>query len=502
MIASRAIISALALWLAFSGVAAGEQFYVNESGWWRDGGAFNASGTPISAAVGAVGEGDAIFVWNGTYYEGGGVSITKERITLQGEDVNTTTIHGRWTAEKVVNVSGNYVNVSGFTVAGSASDGSGIYVNANYCSISDNDAPEMRYGIYLDSSSNCTLKNNNASSNRYGIYLSSSSNYNTLTSNNASDNYRGIYLSSSSNCTLENNIVNSKGCGGITYGGIYLSSSSNCTLENNIVNSNNDCGISLSSSSNCVLTNNTASSKGLGGTSISLSSSSNCVLTNNTASSHEWGIGICLSSSSNCVLTNNTASSTASSNRYGAGICLSSSSDNNTITGNNVSNNWNGIHLGSTSINNTIKENTISGNTNYGMYLDWSGDNEIYHNNFVNNNVQAYDHNGFNSWDKGASVGGNYWSDHSCSGNPSDGTEPYTGMDTNAGAVDNYPFEEPDGWATAPPHSTTADAAIALQIAVGSCPPDSRYDVSGDGSVTSLDALMILQAAAGSIEIG
>jgi hypothetical protein len=45
---------------------------------------------------------------------------------------------------------------------------------------------------------------------------------------------------------------------------------------------------------------------------------------------------------------------------------------------------------------------------------------------------------------------------------------------------------------------TTSDAAIALQIAVGSRPPDLRWDVSRDGSVTSLDALMILQAAAGS----
>jgi hypothetical protein len=80
------------------------------------------------------------------------------------------------------------------------------------------------------------------------------------------------------------------------------------------------------------------------------------------------------------------------------------------------------------------------------MYLDYSGDNEIYHNNFIGNTKQAYDHNGFNSWDKGASVGGNYWSDHSCSGNPSGGTEPYNGIDTNAGAVDTYPFEDQDGW--------------------------------------------------------
>ena len=48
---------------------------------------------------------------------------------------------------------------------------------------------------------------------------------------------------------------------------------------------------------------------------------------------------------------------------------------------------------------------------------------------------------------------------------------------------------------------TTADAGIALQIAVGSSPPDLRWDVSGDKRVTSLDALMILQAAAGVIEL-
>ncbi|RZB30957.1 MAG: hypothetical protein AEth_00911 [Candidatus Argoarchaeum ethanivorans] len=35
MIASRAIIGMLAMWLAFCGMAADEQLYVNESGWWR-----------------------------------------------------------------------------------------------------------------------------------------------------------------------------------------------------------------------------------------------------------------------------------------------------------------------------------------------------------------------------------------------------------------------------------------------------------------------------------
>jgi hypothetical protein len=45
--------------------------------------------------------------------------------------------------------------------------------------------------------------------------------------------------------------------------------------------------------------------------------------------------------------------------------------------------------------------------------------------------------------------------------------------------------------------ASTTDAVIALVIAAGSREYDSRWDVSGDGQVTSLDALMILQAAGG-----
>jgi hypothetical protein len=52
---------------------------------------------------------------------------------------------------------------------------------------------------------------------------------------------------------------------------------------------------------------------------------------------------------------------------------------------------------------------------------------------------------------------------------------------------------------------TSADAAIALEIAAGSHPCDAEMlavaDVSGDNRVTSLDALMILQAATGEITL-
>ncbi|MEA1945398.1 MAG: dockerin type I domain-containing protein [Euryarchaeota archaeon] len=48
---------------------------------------------------------------------------------------------------------------------------------------------------------------------------------------------------------------------------------------------------------------------------------------------------------------------------------------------------------------------------------------------------------------------------------------------------------------------TPADAVIALRITAGSHPFDDAADVSGDGWVTALDALMILQAAVGAIKL-
>ena len=63
-------------------------------------------------------------------------------------------------------------------------------------------------------------------------------------------------------------------------------------------------------------------------------------------------------------------------------------------------------------------------------------------------------------------------------------------------------YVDEGGWQRVDDAFTTADASIALQIAVGSRPHDVTLDGSGDGSVTSLEALMILQAAAGRVEIG
>jgi parallel beta-helix repeat protein len=198
-----------------------------------------------------------------------------------------------------------------------------------------------------------------------------------------------------------------------------------------------------------------------------------------------------------------------------AGIGMSSSS-NNIISGNTIELNNYGIIYDRDSTNNGIFRNNISSNSEYGVYIrssDGTGilpSNNIHHNNFMDNNQNAKDEIGeddVNRWYNLNLREGNYWSDHICTGNPSNGSQPYH-IGGDGRAVDRYPFADVNGWLpilqrgdlNSDGEITPTDAAIALRIAA-SGGYDDVADVSRDGRITSLDALMILQAAAGRIEL-
>ena len=250
------IILALALWLAFCGMAAAEQLYVNESGWWRDGGTYNASTAPIQAAVGAATAGDSIYVHGGSYT--GHVDVDKE-LTLEGEGAEVVTVTATSSSDSVFEVTAaDYVNISGFAVRGATDyDVAGINLdNANYCDISRNNVYGNYRGIRLSSSSNNTLESNTANSNNYhGIVLYHSSDYNTLTNNTANSNtWYGINLRySGSNNIISNNTANSNDRG------ICLLNADNNMIENNNCSNNRD-GIYLDFSIGNTLKSNTANS--------------------------------------------------------------------------------------------------------------------------------------------------------------------------------------------------------------------------------------------------
>jgi parallel beta-helix repeat protein len=115
---------------------------------------------------------------------------------------------------------------------------------------------------------------------------------------------------------------------------------------------------------------------------------------------------------------------------------------NNTLKNNTVAaNRYNGICFDD-SDGNTISNNSVFANYDDGIDLDNSSNNQIYHNNLICNDEQASDDGDNNSWDMGPIIGGNYWGDHACAGNPSDGSQPYL---IDADSVDHYPFDDPVG---------------------------------------------------------
>jgi len=376
---------------------------VNGTGWWHDGGAFNASGAPIQAAVNAASGGETICVKAGSYTEN--VNIATAHLTLAGEGAGVITVTAASPIYPVFDVTADYVNISGFTVTGvTGGYVAGIYlIGADHCNISENNASNNCDGIWLEYSSNNTLMSNTANSNdRDGIWLEYSSN-NTLTGNTMSGNMynfgvRGSSLSEYTQNMDTSNTVDGRpiyywvdqkdkqiprnaGFVGVVNGtnitvrdltltnnsqGALFAYTENSRIENVTASSNNCDGIYLYSSSNNALTNNTANSNNGGG--IWLEYSSNNTLTDNDVSYNSCGIG--LSSSSNNALTNNTVNSNDD-----PGIHLYSSS-NNTLTDNDVSYNGGGIWLEYSS-NNALTNNTVNSNDDPGIYLYSSSNNTL-----------------------------------------------------------------------------------------------------------------------------
>jgi parallel beta-helix repeat protein len=367
--------------------------------------------TKIQDAINASNDGDTVYVYSGIYYEN---VVVNKTINLTGEDRDTTIIDGSLNGD-VVNISADWVNLSGFSVINSDNwPHAGIYCyKVHNCNISGNNVlSNDGDGIYLYSSSNNSIIGNNVSNNNQGIFLDSSSNNNLINGNDVSDNWCGIYLdSSSSNNITGNNLVNDgiflygnslshfnshtiptnnlvneravyyyKDCSGIDIEGIpmgqiILANCTNINITNQIIN-NTHVGIEIAYSTNILATSNNISNNYHG---IYFYSSSNNNITGNNASFNTYGIRLD-SSSNNSIKDNILLLNSAS------GILLWESANNNIITGNNASDNDYGIYV-TLSLNNTISDNTLLSNAYYSIMLLESS------NNFISDNNASY--NGF-----------------------------------------------------------------------------------------------------------
>jgi parallel beta-helix repeat protein len=97
---------------------------------------------------------------------------------------------------------------------------------------------------------------------------------------------------------------------------------------------------------------------------------------------------------------------------------------------------------------NTIFFNKIISNNGEGINIESSNNNQIFHNNFIDNLQNAYDE-GNNTWDDGYPSSGNYWDDYNGIDSDGDGIgdKPYNISGGNN--KDNYPLMKP--WGENPP---------------------------------------------------
>jgi parallel beta-helix repeat protein len=272
-------------------------------------------------------------------------------------------------------------------------------------------AHPMSDGIYLLKRNNVTIRNTEIKQFYIGIDISESSNNNIYGNTITGNSEYGFWMTSSSNNNIKNNII------GNNYDNFYISSSSNNTIsENKITNGRNGIWIIYSSYHSIVensITGNNASGVWLYGSKYNR-------ISGNYIANNWRGIGVG-SSSYNRISGNNITTNDS------FGIDISGSSYNSIIGNNIIGNNgWeNGIWL-SSSLDNTICGNNIA-NNRWGISLDSSSNNVLYHNSFVNNVQQFYTYNSMNTWDDDYPSGGNYWSD-------------YTGEDSNNDGIGDAPY--------------------------------------------------------------
>jgi len=187
--------------------ASATTLYTNETGWYRDGGAFNTTATPLQHAVDNATSGDSVYVWNGSYTESA-VDIATASITVEGESKTVTHINSNF------GISNNYVTLKNFSCAGdlmlqgdnavitNTSFRSAWFYTVNNATFSNT---ELTDETWLDFTTNSFFDNNEF----FGVLMNHENTDNTFTYNTFNPSHlSNISLWSISSLTMNNTFSN------------------------------------------------------------------------------------------------------------------------------------------------------------------------------------------------------------------------------------------------------------------------------------------------------
>lgn len=348
----------------------------------------------IQGLIDNASNGDTIYIPSDIYYEN---IIINKSISLIGEDKNITIIDGSKIGH-VVNVTADWVNISGFTIQNSGIDRdyAGIRLHANSTTITGNIICNNNYGItggtFSGGYNHSRIANNIITNNGVCIRISHNSNDNTITGNTISYNSVGIINRYGNNNTITENIISFNGDDAIYSIGEHI------VIRGNII-TNNQYGITIrdhdviTSDSRDNIKEVPSPAKGdftsiIGNTihsscwGIHIDSCSNNIIAENIITSHS-SQGIWLYRSSNNIIKDNNISS-----NNDMGIDISYYCNNNTISGNTLSKNRCGIMFGYSSNYNNVSNNLIRWNKEDGIAIQYGNFSSI-RDNTINGNKES-----------------------------------------------------------------------------------------------------------------
>ena len=202
----------------------------------------------IQDAINDANESDTIVVHSGTYNEN---IIVNKTLTIEGVDgKSVTTINGNDALKQTVQITGDNVQLYGFTIKntiGVSQQKACIFVDgAIGCIIRDNTIKNGQDGIDVISSSSTSIYDNTVEDNEgTGIWLYYSDNNQVYQNTIKNNNMKGVLLTYSSNNNIYNNVVS-----GNFDKGIYLQFSNDNVIHNNEFLDNNGGHAYESTSSN------------------------------------------------------------------------------------------------------------------------------------------------------------------------------------------------------------------------------------------------------------